>query len=64
MTQLNITVPLPKPVVDAYGREAKRRTKALKLYVSRSAVMREALTEFASSMCQPTPSQKMPVTSL
>lgn len=61
--QLNITIPLPKPVAEFYGKEARRRMRAKKRYVSRSAVMREVLTHYAEvSECQPIQSAKTPAT--
>jgi hypothetical protein len=64
MTQVNISIPLPKPAVEFFSKEARRRTRAEKKFVSRSSIMREVLADHIAKAapCPPIPSAKTPQT--
>lgn len=58
-----VNISLPKPVAEAYSKEARRRTREKSKFISRAAVMRDILTEnveAACLQCQPTQSVKTP----
>jgi hypothetical protein len=52
MTMIPVNVPMPKDLERVYRKEAKRRTRETKMYVSRADVMRDCLANYAEKIIE------------